>query len=553
MQIGDLEFLRSLGFIVVFGAGFAFAGRLLKIPFIVSFIFAGLFLGPITVWVTLNHTLELISELGIALLLFLVGLELSFERIKDVGKVAIVAGIGQVVFTAAGGMVICLTLGFTLMESLFLSLALTFSSTVVVVKLLDQMGDLNRLYGRIAVGIFLVQDLVVIVLLTVLSGLAGLEGGDRIDTGVLARNLGFAFGGMTLILITALVASRYVLPKPFGWVARYPDASLIWALCWCFALVLLAKKLSLSLEIGAFIAGMALAQLPYNEDLRHRLHPLMNFFIAIFFVTLGIRTELGEALSAWPTAVVLSLFVLIGNPLIFLFIITRMHYSQWTAFRTSVTVAQISEFSFIFAAMGVASGLIGSSILSIVALVGIVTIAVSAYMILYSEPLYRFCKRWGLLKLFPPTASSSEEEAEDSGHERAGHIIVVGMNTLGRDLVRRLVERGEQVLAVDTDPGKLVGLSGAETFIGSVEFESVLQEIGLSDARLVISALQIEDANHLLAYRCRAAEVPCAIHAFDLSVVDELLDLETDYLLMPTADGVIRQVQTLKEEGFLQS
>ena len=551
MQIGDLEFLQSLGFIVVFGAVFAFAGRLLKIPFIVSFIFAGLFLGPITGWVSLNHTLELISELGIALLLFLVGLELSFERIKDVGKVAVVAGIGQVVLTAAGGLVICLLLGFTMIESLFLALALTFSSTVVVVKLLDQMGDLNRLYGRIAVGIFLVQDLVVIVLLTVLSGLAGLEGGESIDLAAVLGNLAFAFGGMTLILVTALVASRFVLPKPFGWVARFPDASLIWALCWCFALVLLAKKLSLSLEIGAFIAGMALAQLPYNEDLRHRLHPLMNFFIAIFFVTLGIRTELGEALSAWPTAVLLSVFVLIGNPLIFLFIITRMHYSQRTAFRTSVTVAQISEFSFIFAAMGVASGLIGSSILSIVALVGIVTIAVSAYMILYSESLYRFSKRWGLLKLFPPTALSREEE-ETADHERAGHIIVVGMNALGRDLVQRLVSHGERVLAVDTDPGKLRGLVGAETFIGSVEFESVVQEIGLAHARLVISALQIEDTNHLLAYRCRVADVPCAIHAFDISVVDDLLDLETDYLLMPTADGVIRQVRTLKKEGFLR-
>lgn len=553
MHIGDLEFLQSLGFIIVFGAVFAFAGRFLKIPFIVSFIFAGLFLGPVTHWVSLNDTLELISKLGIALLLFLVGLELSFERIRDVGKVAVVAGIGQVVFTAAGGLVICLVLGFAIMEALFLALALTFSSTVVVVKLLDQMGDLNRLYGRIAVGIFLVQDLVVIVLLTVLSGLAGLEAGDTIDLVAVSRNLGLAFAGMTLILITALVSSKYVLPKPFAWIARYPDASLIWALCWCFALVLLAQTMSLSVEIGAFIAGMALAQLPYNEDLRHRLHPLMNFLIAIFFVTLGIRTDLGEALGAWPTAVVLSLFVLIGNPLIFLFIITRMRYSRHTAFRTSVTVAQISEFSFIFAAMGVTSGLIGTGVLSIVALVGIVTIAVSAYMILYSEPLYQFCQRWGLLRIFPESAPRGEEEQKTEEEERSGHIIVVGMNGLGRQLVEHLLQKGERVLAVDTDPAKLRGLSGAETFIGSVEFESVIQEIGLARARLVVSALQIEDTNHLLAYRCRMAKVSCAIHAFDLTVVDELLDLKTDYLLMPTADGFVQQVEVLRKEGFLRS
>lgn len=549
MQFGDMELLRSLGFIVVVGAIFAFSGRFLKIPSIVSFIFAGLFLGPLTGLVSLNHSLELISEIGIALLLFLVGLELSFDRIKDVGKVAVVAGIGQVVFTAAGGLVICLLLQFTFIESLFLALALTFSSTVVVVKLLDHMGDLNKLYGRIAVGIFLVQDLVVVVLLTLLAGLAGLESDQEVDLAAIAGNLGLAFGGMTLILVIAMVASRYVLPRPFAWAARSPDAILIWALCWCFGLVLLAETMALSLEIGAFIAGMALAQLPYNGDLRHRLHPLMNFFIAIFFVTLGIRTELEEAMAAWPAALILSLFVLIGNPLIFLFIITRMSYSQRTAFRTSVTVAQISEFSFIFAAMGVASGLIGSTILSIVALVGIVTIAVSAYMILYSEALYRLCKRWGLLRIFPSRGSAGEEEGEEEEAERSGHIIVVGMNSLGRNLVKKLVGRGEQVVALDTDPGKLKGLPGAETIIGNSNYRSVIEEAGLRRAKLVVSALRIEDANHLLAYRCQADKIPCAIHAFDVNVVEDLLELGVDYLIMPTVDGVMAQLERLKKEG----
>lgn len=529
---------------MVAAAFFAFLGRMIRMPSIVGYIVAGILLGPGLGLVELDHSLELISELGIALLLFLVGLELSFAKIKDVGRVAVAAGIGQVVFTACGGLVLCLLLGFDLMASIFLAVALTFSSTVVVVKLLDQKGDLNKLYGRIAVGIFLVQDLVVILVLTLL---AGLSHGESLEVGAMALGLGKAFGGMALLLTVVLLASKFLLPLPFAWAAKAPDTIFIWALFWCFLVAGLAGVLGLSIEIGAFLAGIALAQLPYNDDLRLRLHPLMNFFIAVFFVTLGIQMDLSAAHEHWLSALILSLFVIIGNPLIFIIIISRMGYSEFTSFRTSVTVAQISEFSFIFAALGVTSGLIAQDILSIVAVVGIVTIATSAYMILYSDTLYRVCQRLKLLVIFR-AKQKVEPEPTDA---RSGHIIVIGMNALGREIVKNLCHRGHRVLAIDTDIHKLEGLGPADTLIGNVEYHSVVEEIGLREARLVVSALQIEDTNHLLAYRCRAEGVPCAIHAFDVSVVDDLLDLETSYLLMPAIDGVVEQRALMEKEGLL--
>jgi hypothetical protein len=374
--------------------------------------------------------------------------------------------------------------------------------------------------------------------IAVLTLLTGLQVGGSFELGAILLGLAKATGGMLVLLVVTLLASRYVLPKPFAWAARSQDTIFIWALFWCFLITALAGLMGLSVEVGAFLAGIALAQLPYNDDLHRRLHPLMNFFVAIFFVTLGVQMNLGAAQEYWLSAVVLSLFVIIGNPLIFLIIITRMGYSELTAFRTSVTVAQISEFSFVFAAMGLAAGLIGEGILSIVAVVGIITIASSAYMIIYTEPLYRFCQRIGLLRIFRAKQAVEAEEAQ----ERQGHIIVVGMNALGREIVSRLAERGDSVLAIDTDPHKLEGLGSAMTMIGNVEYESVVEEIGLRRARLVVSALQIEDANHLLAYRCRSAGVPCAIHAFDVSVVEDLLELDTGYMFMPAVDGVREQV-----------
>ena len=540
-MIGD-ALIFNLGAIVVVAAVFSLAARVVRVPAIVAYILAGLVLGPVTGFLDFSDPLELIAEVGIALLLFLVGLELSIDKIKVVGKVAVAAGIGQVVFTAAGGFLVSWALGFDLMASLFLATALTFSSTVVVVKLLDQKGDLNSLYGRIAVGIFLVQDIVVIIVLTFLAGLGSAE---TISLGPTLWGLGRAFGGMALLLAVVMVASRYLLPAPFAWAARSPETIFIWSLCWCFVVVAGAEVLELSLEIGAFVAGLSLAQLPYNDDLRRRVHPLMNFFIAVFFVSLGIQMEFGAALENWFAVVVLSLFVLIGNPFIFMLIITRMGYGEKTSFFTSVTVAQISEFSFIFAAMGVGAGLIDASILSVVAVVGVTTIAVSAYMILYSEPLYRFVRRRGWLRPFRAPAT---EEGTPPG-EREGHVIVVGMNALGRDIVKRLCGAGEKVLAIDTDPNKLSGLP-CETMLGNVEYLSVLEDAGYSRAKLIVSALQIEDTNDLLAYRARSHGIRCAVHGFDLSLIDELVELGADYVMTPRVDGIKLQVEELKRRGY---
>ena len=546
MPANDLQLLLNLGFIVITAATFAFVGKLIRMPTIVGYILAGIVLGPVLHLVELNHSLELISELGIALLLFLVGLELSFAKVKDLGRVALILGGIQVLLTATGGMLVAHFMGFAPMEAIFLGGTVTFSSTVVVIKLLDQKGVMNRLYARISVALFLAQDIVVIAALTVLTGFGGSEPLAPIE---LLINFGKAFGGMAVLLILALIAARYLLPKPFAWAARSPDTVFIWALCWCFLVVILAHQFHLSVEIGAFLAGIAIAQLPIHEDLHRRLHPLMTFFIAVFLVTLGIKMELSSFAAIWPTALGLSAFVLLIKPIIVFSILARMRFSEYTAFQTAIATGQVSEFAFILLALGATTGLIGADIVALGGLVGITTIALSSYLIIHSEALYAAIARTGILKLL---RAKQEPDSEILRH-RKDHIIVVGMNALGREIVKQLTLRDERVLAIDTDPKKLEGLGDADTLIGNVEYQSVVEEVGLREARLVVSALQIEDTNHLLAYRCRSASVPCAIHAFDLSVVNDLLDLDVTYLMMPAADGILQQRQLMQHEGIFKS
>jgi Kef-type K+ transport system membrane component KefB len=541
--VTDPTLLRSLGFILVAAAVVVLAAERLRMPSIVAYIVTGLILGPLTGLLAVGEAIHLLSELGIVLLLFLVGLELSLAKIRDVGRVAVVTGVLQMAVTAGVGYGLAWLLGFDTMSSVFIAIALTFSSTVVVVKLLEQKGDFHELYGRIAVGVLLVQDLAVIVVLTFLAGMAT---GTEITVEGVGWSLLLAFGGMALLVAVAVVAARWILPRAFGWIADSPEGLLVWSLSWCFLLVIFAEVLHLSPEIGAFLAGVCLAQLPYSHSLRRRVHPLMNFFLAVFFVSLGIQMELGAAMALLPSALVLSAAVLLGKPLLFMWLLARSGHDRRTAFLNGITLGQISEFSFIAIAAGVGAGLVDAAILSLVGLVGLITMGVSAYLILYNRWLYERAEPIGLPAIF----GARFEEPSPPQEAWSGHVIVAGMNALGRELVRVLEARGETVVAIDTDSRKLAGITGP-TLLGAADDHSVLQEANLKEAKLLISALQIEDTNKLLAYWCREAGVPASIHAFDRSVVDELREIGVSHLMMSKNNGIQRIVAELRTSGLL--
>jgi Kef-type K+ transport system membrane component KefB len=524
---GGSRFFDVLGMFVIAASLTALVARWLRLPSLVSFLMAGLLIGPAAGVVgpaTTPEALGLLGDIGIVLLLFIVGLELSLDRIREVGKVALAAGLGQVVFTAVLGFGLCLLLGFSTIESVFIATALTFSSTAVVVKLLYQKSELHSLYGRIAVGIFLVQDIVVVVVLTFLAGLGTPE---SMTAANVASGIARAFAGMGLLLAACGLGTRFLLPRILGWAAAAPRTLFIWSLAWCLGFVVAAHALKLSAEIGAFLAGLAIAQLRFADDLRRRTHPLMTFFMALFFVSLGAQMEFSHAGTYWVQGLVLSLFVLIGNPVIFMWIISRFGYSERTSFLTSITVAQISEFSFIFAAMGLSMGLIEQPILSVIGVVGVVTIAASAYLILYNHQLYAVLKRTRVLRILRGQPANN---GEDEAPRLTDHVLVVGMNDLGRRVAILLHDRGEQVVAIDTDARKMAGLP-CQVLVGDVDYTSTLDEAGLAEARMAICALRSESVNRLLVFRCRMLSVPIAVYAPDRSMRDQLQAIGATHLV----------------------
>jgi Kef-type K+ transport system membrane component KefB len=442
--------------------------KLLRQPIIVSYIIVGILAGPTAFnLVEGADEIRLFAKFGIAILLFLVGLKLDFHMIRTTGKVAAIAGLAQVLFTAVVGFGIALLFGLDVATAAYVAVALTFSSTIIIIKLLGDKRQLDRLYGRIAVGILIIQDILVVVAMVVIVTI-GTPGASPLED--LTQTLVFS---VVFLGLVALI-SKFVLQRALDWVAKSPELTLLFGVAWAIVLAAASSLIGLSMEIGAFVAGVALASTAYRESLGARMVSLRDVMLLFFFIELGASLTFADALGQLLPAIVLSIFVLVGKPLIIFAIMGWMGYRSATSFRTGVALAQISEFSLILVALGYSLGQIDSSVLSLITLVGVITITVSSYLILYSEQL--LAKAHGFMEIFERKSNDSVDEERESHNYDA---IVIGAGRFGSEVISGLCAKGSSVLAVEMDPEARAKAKelGAETLFGDVsdpEFAKML-------------------------------------------------------------------------------
>ncbi|HEY7772711.1 MAG TPA: cation:proton antiporter, partial [Marinagarivorans sp.] len=411
----ELSFIHASPFyeltaLVVLAAAIGFGGLLLRQPMIVSFIAVGVVAGPSALNIVQSHEhIELLSELGIAVLLFLVGLKLDLKLIRTLGPVALATGLGQVAFTSGIGFLLAIALGMDTVTSLYVAVALTFSSTIIIVKLLSDKREVDSLHGRIAVGFLIVQDLVVVLAMMALSALGmGAQTGD--EGSALARMGSVLLYGM-IMLGFVLLFIRYLATPLVSRVARSQELLITFAIGWATLLAAIGNQVGFSKELGGLLAGISLASTPFREAIVARLGSLRDFLLLFFFIALGTQLDLSLLSAQVAPAMAFSIFVLIGNPLIVMVIMGLMGYRKRTGFLAGLTVAQISEFSLIFMAMGLTLGHVSKDALGLVTLVGLITIALSVYMITYSHGLYGKLERW--LALFERGNPFREEALEN--------------------------------------------------------------------------------------------------------------------------------------------
>jgi Kef-type K+ transport system membrane component KefB len=536
--------------LILLAAAVGLVGLMLRQPLVVAYIAVGILAGPDVLGIARSvEYITLLSEISIAVLLFLVGLKLDIKLVRTLGAVALATGLGQVAFTAVFGTLICLALGLDLVTSIYVGVALTFSSTIIIVKLLSDKREIDSLHGRIALGFLIVQDIVVVVAMVALSAM-GVGVGE--DGGVADVLRTMASGVVVLGLVGVFI--RYLADPILRQVARSPELMVIFAVGWAAGLAAVGHWLGFGVELGGLIAGVSLASTPYRDAVGARLASLRDFLLLFFFVSLGVGLDLSVLGDEVGRATVLSLFVLIGNPLIVVAIMGYMGYRKRTGLLAGLTVAQISEFSLIFMAMGVTIGHVGGEAMGLVTLVGLVTIALSTYMITYSHHLYRWLEPW--LGAFERGVAFREDTPEEpvAGHE----FILFGLGRYGSAIGERLLARGHTVFGVDFDPEAVAAWrnAGRDGCFGDATDPEFPSHLPLARARAVISAVprspaSLVDADPRMAllHGLRSAgfrgTVAVAMHT--PSDAGYLRGQGVDVLLMPFSDAAEYAVEALEQ------
>ncbi len=516
----------ELGFIIIATTMLALLFRLFKQPPILAYIVSGVVMGPLVLnIITASDILNTFSKIGIAFLLFIVGLSLNVNILREVGKVSLYTGIGQVLFTSIIGYFITKVLGFAPLEAIYISIALTFSSTIIIVKLLSDKNDLDTLYGKISLGFLLVQDAIAILILIILS---------TVNSGKLTTEISSAIMSGLVLCLVAYLANKLFLTKFFERVARSQETLFLSAISWCFALALFAQFLGFTIEIGAFLAGITLASLPYSAEISNKIKPLRDFFIILFFVVVGsslIFTNLEHQIKA---IIILSLFVLIGNPLIVMVIMGWMGFKSRTGFLCGLTVAQISEFSLILIAVGKELGYLSSDILSVVSAVGIITIALSTYLITYNERLFSFFAPF--LKIFE-RKNIYEEKMSLHKKSKRYDIILLGQHRIGFSILRNLLKKRTRLLVVDYNPTIVKDLvaKNVPCIYGDVADPDVLQELKKHKPKIIISTIHLFEDNVLITKIFRKLDKSIIIIA-TANTIKKALELYkegADYVIIP--------------------
>lgn len=515
--------LLQLAVVILVAAGLGVLARFLRQPLILAYLATGALAGYLGFMDLGNReTLNVFADLGIMFLLFLVGLEINYTSLRLVGHASVVVGLGQVIFTAGIGYFLAQFLGFGVIASLYIATALTFSSTVIIVKLLSEKKELGSLSGKISVGILLIQDLIAVL---ILIGLAGMQTGD------------FAWWNLALFMLKGIAVfgvvlwlGRKILPFVFDRAARAPELLFLISLAWLFLLVTLVNRIGFSIEIAGLLGGIALANSSEHFQIAARIRPLRDFFILVFFVLLGASLASGEFTGiGWP-ALVFSLFVLVGNPLVVLVLMGLMGYRKRTSFLTGLTVAQISEFSLVLAALGYKLGHLTLAEVSLVTAVGVITITLSTYLILYGEDIFRRLK-W-VLTVFE-RKRLKEEHLPAEGFRKP--IVLIGAHRTGQSIMMNLPK--EDLLVIDFDPEVIAFLRKhkIDCLFGDIVDQEIFDKANLESAKLVISTSpDLEDGLALLEELNKLSRRPKVILRAETEKDASILySRGADYVLLP--------------------
>src|SRR6201994_4717789 len=381
------ELIRDITYCILFAWGVGFPAPFSRQPLILAFLIAGFFIGPFGMgWVKSQESISIISELGLIFMLFMIGLEIDLKKIIRAGRVILFAALGQLVGGCLLGVPFFIGIGLSLggghFDALYLCIACALSSTVIIVKVLYEKRELDTLPGRITLGVLVLQDIFAILFLAVQPSL------DNLQVSVILLSI----ARVGVLVATALVLSRYVLPWLFQQIARRPELVLLGALAWCFLIGEIAERLHLSREMGSLVAGVSLSTFPYALDVTAKVTTLRDFFITLFFVALGMTIPIPN-LSVIGLALIIAAFTLVSRVVTTFGSLYLMKQGLRASLLPAINLAQISEFSLVVIQTGGAAGHIRTETSSAASFAFVVLAVLSTFVMTRSDDITRVTVR----------------------------------------------------------------------------------------------------------------------------------------------------------------
>jgi len=531
----------QLSIITVFTLIVSTVMRKFKQPLILGYIIAGLLLSQNFLNLVGSTTaISAFSDIGIAFLLFLVGINLNPRHIKEIGTVALLSAVGHGFLSTLLGYFIGIYFGFSPLQALIMGAALTFSSTIIITKILSDMHDLETMYGKIASGFLIIQDLLAMFFLIFLSAVS--KGGD-LGTLILSTSLR-GFG-----LICLLIAfSWIILPKIISAVAKSQELLMLFSISWCLIIASIFYFLNFSIEIGALFAGITLSVSPYRYEISSKIKALRDFFVMLYFVFIGANMNFGDLGHLIYPIIIFSIFVLIIGPLITMYIIEALGYPKKAAFQVGLSIAQVSEFSLIVGAFAVEYKLLPGSLLSMITLILLLTTIASAYLIQHSNWVY---DKFGQ---YLPSLHTKSQKVDLAIKNNVHDVILLGYSHFGEELIDTLKKISTKLLIVDYDPHIITSLQHKKlpVIYGDISNPITQEEINLDKSKLIISTIKDFTTNLMLIHQVRKTNSNSIILVL-ANQTDEALKLYekgANYVIIPNLIGASHTATLISEIGL---
>jgi Kef-type K+ transport system membrane component KefB len=531
------ELIRDITLCILFAWGLGLLAHFTRQPLILAYLIAGFVIGPFGMgWVKSQESITVISELGLIFMLFMIGLEIDLKKIVRAGKVILFAAGGQLIGGVLLGMLFFIGIGLSMgsghFDALYLCIACALSSTVIIVKVLYEKRELDTLPGRITLGVLVLQDIFAILFLAIQPSL------DNLQISVILISI----GRVGVLVATALVLSRYVLPWLFHQIARRPELILLGALAWCFLIGEIAERLHLSREMGSLVAGVSLSTFPYALDVTAKVTTLRDFFITLFFVALGMTIPIPGA-SVIGLALMIAAFTVVSRVLTTFVPLYLMKQGLRASLLPAINLAQISEFSLVVIQTGVAAHHISTETSSAASFAFVVLAVVSTFVMARSDQVTRGLigplKRIGLRDL---DHKHDADAGHEGGHEEARRVVILGFFRAASALLAEIEQRNpaalEQITVIDFNPLVFRTLTdrGMHVVYGDISNVDTLVHAGVGKSELII--LSIPDSllkgadNEKLVRHVRSLNPTAKIVATAeiLADVNDLYDAGADYV-----------------------